>query len=132
MRPRPLAAALAVTIALFMPGLLRAATRPAGEQEKIDFLISEVQHSQAVFIRNGSEYGGEKAASHLKSKLWFAGKRVQTARDFIMGVASHSEESGKPYEIRVKGAAATRPLGDWLVERLVEYEKGATPLRKKR
>lgn len=123
---------IAAALTVLLPGMLLAATRPAGEQEKIDFLISEVQHSDAVFIRNGSEYDGEKAASHLKSKLWFAGKRVQTARDFIMGVASHSEESGKPYEIRRKGAAATRPLGDWLVERLVEYEKGATPLRKKR
>jgi hypothetical protein len=102
-----------------------AATRPAAEQEAIDWLLSEVKGSDAVFIRNGSQYNGEKAAAHLQSKLLFAGKRVQTARQFIVGVASRSSASGKPYEIQSKDGGR-QPLEKWLLERLAVFEKGKT------
>jgi hypothetical protein len=103
-----------------------AATRPAAEQEAIDWLISQVKRSDAIFIRNGVEYNGEKAAAHLKSKLSFAGKRVQTARQFIVGVASRSETSGKPYEIRQK-EGVQQPLEKWLLEKLEAHEKESAP-----
>ena len=109
--------------AVFVAVVALAATRPVAEQEAIDWLLSEVKGSDAVFIRNGSEYNGEKAAAHLKSKLFSAGKRVQTAREFIVGVASRSETSGKPYEIRSKDGAR-QPLEKWLLERLAVFEKG--------
>jgi hypothetical protein len=76
----------------------------------------------AAFLRNGAEYDGRNAASHLKTKLFWAGKRVQTARDFILRVCSHSEASGKPYEIRFKDDTQ-RPLEKWLSERLDAFEK---------
>jgi len=119
-----------MAIAAFFAAVVaaRAATRPAPEQEAIDWLLSEVKGSDAVFIRNGSEYNGEKAAAHLKSKLFFAGKRVQTAREFIVGVASRSETSGKPYEIRSKDGAR-QPLEKWLLERLAVFEKGRSAAR---
>jgi hypothetical protein len=109
-----------------------AAKRPEAEQAKIDWLVSEIQRSDATFVRNGSAYDGTKAASHLRSKLLFAGKRVQTARDFIAGICTRSETSGKPYEIRPRGEAS-RPLADWLLERLNQLEArptvSATPAR---
>jgi hypothetical protein len=111
--------------ALFLAACgLFGATRPDVEQRKIDWLLAEIRSSGAVFIRNGKEYDGEKAAAHVKSKLWWAGKRVQTVREFIVGVASHSEETGKPYEIRTKDGSQG-PLEKWLLERLAVYEKGA-------
>ena len=109
---------------LSLAASLWAATRPAAEQERIDWLLAEISGSDAVFIRNGKEYDGKEAASHLKSKLWFAGKRVQTAREFIVGVASHSEETGKPYEIKRKDGTR-EPLEKWLTLRLSVFEKGA-------
>ena len=113
--------------ALFLVALASvAATRPAAEQAAIDWLISQVKVSEAVFIRNGVEYNGEKAAAHLKSKLFFAGKRVQTARQFIVGVASRSETSGKPYEIRDKDGVQ-QPLEKWLLEKLATFEKESAP-----
>jgi len=115
--------AIAALLSIALP--LAAATRPSAEQQGIDWLLLEVQHSDAVFIRNGTEYDGEKASSHLKTKLWFAGKRVQTARDFIFGVATRSEESGKPYEIRLKDGTQ-EPLEKWLRERLAVFEKGSS------
>jgi len=83
--------------------------------------------SDAVFIRNGSEYDGKKAAAHMKSKLSWAGSRVQTAHDFIAGCATKSESSGKPYLMRPKGSTAASPLADWLLARLAEHEKTPPP-----
>jgi hypothetical protein len=116
--------ATATVILLFLASALLAATRPGEEQEKIDWLLREMKNADAIFIRNGKEYNGERAASHVKSKLWFAGKRVQTVREFIVGVASYSEETGKPYEICFKDGTQG-PLEKWLLERLAVYEKGS-------
>jgi hypothetical protein len=124
MRSRALLAA--AFLALIGSQVAAAAARPAPEQEKIDYLLGQVRGSNAVFIRNGTEHDGAAAAAHLKSKLWWAGKRVQTARDFIVGVASHSEETGKPYEIRPRNAPV-QPLRDWLLARLAEREKASSP-----
>jgi hypothetical protein len=56
----------------------------------------------AVFIRNGSEYDATKAAEHLRRKLDYAGKRIQTADQFIDKLATGSSMTGKPYRIRFK------------------------------
>jgi len=101
------------------------ASRPADEQAKIDWLLTEVGNSKAVFIRNGKEYDASRAVSHLRTKLLFTGRRVRTARQFIVGVASHSEESGKPYQIRLPDGKQDK-LEVWLLERLAVYEKGET------
>ena len=99
-----------------------AAQRPAAEQSKIDWLLDQIGRSAATFIRNGKEYDAAKAVSHLKQKLLFAGKRVQTARDFIEGIASRSEATGKPYEIRFPDGKKML-VGEWLSERLKALEK---------
>ena len=110
-------------LALLLVALpLAAAKRPGAEQEKIDWLLSEIERSDATFLRNGAEFDGRKAASHLNMKLFWAGKRVRTARDFILGVCSHSEASGKPYEVRFKDDTR-RPLAQWLTGRLDAFEK---------
>lgn len=117
---KPAAAAL-LALALAHPAFA-AALRPPEEQTKIDFLIGEVKKSDDVFIRNGSEYSGKRAASHLARKLRFAGRRVQTAMDFVLGVASKSDESGKLYEVR-SHEGHREPLRDWLLARLQLHEK---------
>jgi hypothetical protein len=119
-RPLPLLCAALYFAASYSAG----ASRPAAEQAKIDWLLEEVRNSKATFIRNGVEYDASKAVSHLKTKLLFAGRRVQTVRQFIVGVASHSEETGKSYEIR-EPAGRREPMETWLLERLAVYEKGA-------
>ncbi|MDR2938098.1 MAG: DUF5329 domain-containing protein [Prevotellaceae bacterium] len=73
------------------------------EQQKIELLIQSVEQLQdAEFIRSGTAYDAEKAASHLRRKLKSAGDKVKTAQDFIIGIASTSYFSGKPYYIRFK------------------------------
>jgi hypothetical protein len=79
-----------------------AALLPAlTEQQKIDALIASVEHLPgAVFIRNGTEYDGAKAADHLRTKRNYAGKRITTAEQFIDKLATASSMTGKPYKIR--------------------------------
>lgn len=117
------AAAALVSLGASVAG---AATRSAAEQAKIEALLERVRDSPAVFIRNGSEYDGKRAASHLRTKLFFAGDRVQTARDFVVGVASRSEESGQPYRVRFEDGRI-QDLGAWLLEALAALEKPPTP-----
>jgi hypothetical protein len=103
----------ALALVLFLPALTAVAlpTRPASEQMRIDFLIGD-----------GREYPANRAAAHLARKLRFAGRRVQTVRQFIVGIASRSSESGKPYEIRWPDGRR-QPLAEWLLEELARYEK---------
>ena len=119
-------ASLAALVVVFLgpcaPLSAATAVRPAPEQSKIDYLIGEVKGSPATFLRNGAEHTGTRAGAHLARKLRFAGKRVQTARDFIVGIASKSQASGKPYEIRWPDGRR-QPLAEWLTSRLALYEK---------
>jgi len=85
-----------------------------------------VRESGATFIRNGKEYDAERTVSHLKQKLFLAGARVRTASDFVRGVATHSEASGRPYLLRLPGGEV-RPLGDWLLEKLAAIERPPAP-----
>jgi len=114
------AVGLAFTIA--SPATAKRPVRPVEEQTKIDFLVGEVRSSPAIFIRNGREYPSSRAASHLSGKLKLAGRRVQNARQFVIGIASHSEETGKPYEIRWPDGRR-QPLAEWLLARLELYEE---------
>ena len=118
----------AAALTLLLPALTAVAlpTRPAEEQARIEFLIGEVRNSPAIFIRNRREYGADRAAAHLERKLRFAGRRVQTVRQFIVGIGSRSEESGKPYELRWLDGRR-QPLSQWLLERLERYEKERHP-----
>jgi Family of unknown function (DUF5329) len=117
---------LLLILAIAAPAIASGAARPPDEQTKIDFLLSEVRKSGEVFIRNGREYSGTRASAHLATKLRFAGKRVQTATEFILGVASKSEESGRLYEVRTR-EGHREPLRDWLLARLHLYEKAHSP-----
>lgn len=119
--------AAALVLTLVAPASAAKPVRPVDEQTKIDFLIGEVKRSPAVFIRNGREYRSDRAAAHLARKLRFAGQRVQTARQFIVGIATQSSETGKPYEIRWPDGKRQR-LSDWLYARLGFYEE-ARPAR---
>lgn len=121
-------AAFVLGLAVFGGARASAASpiRPVEEQSRIDYLLGQVKSSSAAFLRNGREHTASRAASHLARKLRFAGKRVQTAREFIVGIASRSGDSGKPYEIRWTDGRRQR-LAEWLTARLEVYEKEHPP-----
>jgi hypothetical protein len=89
---------LALCCATFFPVTARALSDQEGK--RIEYLIASVENlAGAKFIRNGTEYDGKQAGSHLRMKLKRAGNRVQSADDFITLCASKSYLSGKPYLI---------------------------------
>ena len=124
-RLRPAGILGLVVLGLAASGGASNPVRPSGEQKKIDYLIGEVKRSTATFLRNGDEHKAPQAAAHLSRKLRYAGKRVQSARDFIVGIATKSETSGKAYEIRWPDGRR-QPLAEWLRSRLAAYENAKT------
>lgn len=90
---------LILLLALLLP--FAASAHAPTEAKKIEALIVSVERLPgAVFIRNGSEYDGKKAAEHLRMKWKYAGRRIKTAEDFIRYCATASSMTGKKYRIR--------------------------------
>jgi Family of unknown function (DUF5329) len=111
---------------LFLPALGSAATPPARStaDREIDALVASIGALQgAVFVRNGSQYTAEQAASHLQLKRRKAGARIKTAEDFITYCATGSSLSGKPYQIRLANGT-TVASADFLRARLRELRAG--------
>jgi hypothetical protein len=81
-------------------------------QDEIAHLIDFVRHSSCIFIRNGSEYDGPKAADHVQAKYDYYKDEIKTVEDFIERAASKSMLSGKPYQVRCDGK--TEPAADWI------------------
>lgn len=82
--------------------------------EEIRGLLDFVEHSPCTFIRNGDEYPGPRARTHLEQKLNYleSKNRVKSAEDFIDLAATKSSMSGRAYEVRCAGSV--EPAGLWL------------------
>lgn len=114
---------------LGLSGFAASATTTADRE--IDALITSVaQLKGATFIRNGSEHSAADAASHLQLKRRNAGKRIQSAEDFIRYCATGSSLSGKPYQIRLANGQ-TIASADFFRARLSELRAAAAPSIKK-
>ena len=98
------------------------------ESEKIELLIKSFTESNAIFIRNDTEYPGAEAASHLRRKWKFAGNQIKTAKDFIEQLASKSSETGKPYQIKSPDGTLVESRA-WLLQRLQVIEGAPAPVR---
>lgn len=104
------------------PNLPNAPVPALTEREKIDHLLTRLESSDAIFIRNGSDYSGKDAASHLRRKLKSAGSRITTAREFIDALASKSSSSGKDYQVRTPDGK-TVPSREWFDTALQAIER---------
>ncbi|HVP10886.1 MAG TPA: DUF5329 family protein [Phycisphaerae bacterium] len=95
-------------------GNIRPGTsQPASDEDRIEQLLRFVEHSDVVFIRNGSEYDGAEAAAHLRDKLRAAGLQHPTVDQFIENIASRSSAVGQPYQVRLTDGR-TVDAGPWL------------------
>lgn len=113
---------------LAIPNVLAA--RDAREDGRIEHLIQTVELSKgAVFIRNGTEYDGKDAGTHLRLKLKLAGSRVKTAEDFIETCASRSSVSGAAYQIRLPDGIITNTAA-FFREKLREFDDAHKPVVK--
>lgn len=98
------------------------------DMQKINFLLVEVEKSEAIFIRNGDEHPAKKAKEHLEHKMkmakrmfWFFGPEKKiTVEEFIEKIASSSSTTGEIYRMRLK-SGETIPTGEWLKKKLKEF-----------
>ena len=107
---------------LFLAVVAKGAERTG--QPEIEFLLAAVAKSDCRFIRSGTEYSGREAADHLRLKLSKAGSRVQTAEDFIEGIASKSSLTGRAYQIRLVDGKVV-PSGQWFRDALAKRRASA-------
>ena len=112
------------TLHYFAASLLGAAPLLAGETpaQEIGFLLEHIRTSEVRFIRSGKEYSGTEGAEHLRKKLARAGKRIQSAEDFINGLASKSYFTGQPYLVKFADGK-TMPTGPWLMAALARHRQ---------
>jgi hypothetical protein len=92
------------------------------EKQKIEALIKQVANlKDAKFVRNGSTYNADSAATFLRRKWGANESEVKTARDFIDKVASFSGTSGRPYLIRFKDGGEMKSR-DFLLSQLKKLD----------
>ena len=85
-------------------------------------LINYIEKSEAIFIRNGTEYPAKEAADHLRMKRKKAGNKVKSAKDFIDIIASKSYMSGEAYKMKFKNGS-TINTRDMLYNELRKIDK---------
>lgn len=108
---------------LATPTLLLAQALEPAEKQKIETLIKQVRAlKDARFIRNGSSYSADNAATFLRRKWQANESNVKTARNFIDKVASFSGTSGKPYLIRFNDGREIKSQ-EFFLEELRKIEK---------
>ena len=104
-------------LAIGFASLARAEALPASEKQKIEALIKQVANlKDAKFVRNGSTYNADSAATFLRRKWQANQSQVKTALDFIDKVAAFSGTSGKPYLIRFEDGKEIRSRDFLLAE----------------
>lgn len=91
------------------------------DEQEIQYLLTTLSTSECIFSRNGKQYQGPEASSHLQRKYSHVKKRIHTTEDFIDKVATKSSISGKKYEVNCAGTA--QPTGSWLYGILSDYRK---------
>jgi hypothetical protein len=99
------------------------------ETQKIDHLIAYIASlNGATFIRNGDDYSAKDASTHLQMKREKAGKRIKTAEDFILHIATKSSMSGEPYQIKFANGKLIECALVLKIE-LRNLNEGKSPLR---
>jgi hypothetical protein len=115
-RAQPLLTVL-LLLTLVTPSSRIAQAFDPAEKQKIETLIERVRTlKDARFVRNGSSYSADNAATFLSRKWQANDASVKTARDFVDKVASFSGTSGKPYLIRFKDGREIRSQEFFLAE----------------
>jgi hypothetical protein len=93
-------------------------------EEEIKHLLTQVEQSNCLFIRNGTEHSAANAADHLRMKYHRGKSYVGSTEQFIDRLASTSSWTGRPYTVQCpnQDPQATR---EWLHELLQQYRQSS-------
>lgn len=88
----------------------------------INYLLSFVEKSDCLFIRNNKSHTAKEAVSHIKKKCEHFKDEIKTPEDFIRLSASKSLISGEPYIVKTKDGRLIKSE-IWLLEALTAYRQ---------
>ena len=91
-----------------------------GEQQKIEFLKTELANSNCSLERNGKRYNAKKALKHINRKHEHFEDEIDSASKFIELTATQSSMSGKPYFIICGDNQVESAI--WLSKKLSEVQ----------
>jgi hypothetical protein len=112
-------------MALFATLLLPCADATSSDDTllgTINYLLTYVEESNCVFIRNGKEYNSKEAAKHIKTKYDSLMFDIKTPEEFIERAATKSMLSGQLYWVQCTEHSPI-PSADWLMGDLFSYRK---------
>jgi len=96
----------------------------AFQPDRIGLLLTAVQQSQDIFLREGREYTGAEATKFLVAKLAAQRATNPTVDDFVDRLASQSSRTGDPYQVR-RHDGETVTMRDWLRAELQRLDAAA-------
>jgi hypothetical protein len=88
----------------------------------ISYLLSYVEKSDCIFIRNNREHTAQQAAHHMQRKYDHFKSEIKTPEDFIRLTATKSLISGKPYRVKLKTGELIASE-TWLLKALEVYRQ---------
>lgn len=103
-----------------MFGALALADVPDAQRAEVAHLLQFIRTTSCGLVRNGKEYGGERAYSHVMRKYDYFRDEIMSTEDFIALAATKSELSGRPYAFRCNGEPNVAAAGV-LLEELRRY-----------
>ena len=123
---RHLVVSIGITLAIcLLLGPALAWSEPTARADAIiQHLINHVAGSDMRFVRNGSEYTPDEAASHMQKKYRHFREDISTPGDFIDLCATKSLMSGEPYRV-IDPEGNERKTSDWLRDELAIYQARA-------
>jgi hypothetical protein len=90
-------------------------------EARIDRLIRAVAGSDAVFLRDGKEFDGKKAAEHLREKYDSVRPSIKTVEQFIDKVGGVSWIGTEEYQVRLPGGSEVGAKA-WFKKRLADID----------
>lgn len=83
------------------------------ETKEIEALLTKIESSDIIFVRNGEEHTPQEAADHLRSKWKQSGEKIKTKQAFIDYLATKSSMTGEIYYVILKDGSKL-PSAVWL------------------
>lgn len=108
---------ISLLFSFFISIQLHAETRT---KEEIQHLLMYVKTTKCIYIRNGDEYSGKKAQSHIQRKYNYFEDDIKTAEDFIRLSATESTMFHNKYYIKCPDEEKVESA-TWLLRELKTY-----------
>ena len=110
---------------LFLGCTIAFAGSAAGDEDlsaAITYLLTYVEKSDCIFIRNNREHTAKEAVKHMRAKYAHFRDDIKTPEDFIRLSATKSLISGRPYMVKTKDGRLMKSE-TWLLDALEAYRQ---------